>query len=385
MSCYHPLHCFYTGLKTKNNKDLVVIQSGTCLGVPTSILLREKYKSQMTDDELKDLKIGYDYLAFKYSNFKGKNLVCEGLFTKFKEIPCGKCVGCKLDYSRTWAIRCMNEFESVGKVGLFLTLTYSNENINVHEFDVSHSVIEAFPPLNINSHNGKAFYSILVKKDLQDFQKRLRKYLDDYFPNEDHHISYFCCGEYGGSTFRSHFHGCYFGLDRKFFPDLKVYKNHDTTYWKSAILDRIWKKGNVIVGDISFESCAYVARYVLKKKMIDAIPCPASEKYPEFVVMSRRPAIGLRYLHDHEGSLVDSGRMPVKRNDNAFNVSLPLYYKRKLGNQLDYLNLFKPDSFHSTVNLEFAEFKNLETMCKNSLNEQIKIYQTKILKLRNKI
>ena len=384
MSCYHPLHCFYTGLKTKNNKDLVVIQNGQCLGVPITILLRDKYKEQMTYDELKDLKVGVDYLAFKYSNFQGKNLVFQGEFTKFKEIPCGKCVGCKLDYSRIWAIRCMNEFETCNKVGLFLTLTYSNEHVNTREFDVSHDVIEAFPPLTINSHSGKAVYSVLIKKDLQDFQKRLRKYLDDYFPYEDHHISYYCCGEYGGSTFRSHFHGCYFGLDRKYFPDMRVYKDHGSIYWKSAILDRIWNKGNVIIGDISFESCAYVARYVLKKKMNDDIPCPASEQYPEFVVMSRRPAIGLRYLQDHVSSLVDTGRLSVKRNGNAFNVSLPLYYKRKLGNQLDYLKEYCPDPFRSTVNLDFAEFKNYETMCKNSLNEQIKKYQIKVLKLRNK-
>ena len=44
MGCYHPLHCFYTGLKTKNDKDLVVIQSGDCLAVPITILLRDKYK-----------------------------------------------------------------------------------------------------------------------------------------------------------------------------------------------------------------------------------------------------------------------------------------------------------------------------------------------------
>lgn len=385
MSCYHPLHCFYTGLKTKNNKDLVVIQPGTCLGVPTSILCREKYKDQMTDEELRDLKIGYDYLAFKHSNFQGKNLVCEGLFTKYKEIPCGKCVGCKLDYSRTWAIRCMNEFESVGKVGLFLTLTYSNDKVNVREFDVSHKVIEAFPPLNINSHNGKAVYSVLIKEDLQKFQKRLRKYLDDYFPDEDHHISYFCCGEYGGSTFRSHFHGCYFGLDRKYFPDMKTYKDHGTTYWKSAILDRIWNKGNVIVGDISFESCAYVARYVLKKKMNDAIACPASEKYPEFVLMSRRPAIGLRYLREHDAELIDTGRLVVRRKSYAVAVSLPLYYQRKLGDQLDYLDSFKPDSFNSSNNFDFAQLKNINRICSNDLKEEIKNYQTKVLKLRNKV
>lgn len=384
MSCYHPLHCFYTGLKTRNNKDLVILKSGTCLGVPTSILLRDKYKDQMTDDELKDLKIGYDYLAFKHSNFQGKNLVFEDEFVKYKEVPCGKCIGCKLDYSRTWAIRCMNEFESVGKVGLFLTLTYNNDHVNVREFDVSHAVIEAFPPLAINSHNGKAVYSVLVKEDLQKFQKRLRKYLDDYFPDEEHHISYFCCGEYGGSTFRSHFHGCYFGLARKYFPDLKVFKNHGTIYWKSAILDRIWNKGNVIVGDISFESCAYVARYVLKKKMNDAIPCPASEEYPEFVLMSRRPAIGLRYLKEHEDLLVDTGRMSVKRNDGVFNVSLPLYYKKKLGDRLDYLKEYCPDPFYSTVNLESAECKNFAAMCKNLVDEEIKKYQIEVLKLRNK-
>ena len=64
MSCYHPLHCFYTGLKTKNGKDLVIIQGGTCLAVPITILHREKYLDQMTEDEINDLRIGVDYLAF---------------------------------------------------------------------------------------------------------------------------------------------------------------------------------------------------------------------------------------------------------------------------------------------------------------------------------
>lgn len=76
-------------------------------------------------------------------------------------IPCGKCVGCRLDYSRTWADRMMFELQHTGK-GIFLTLTYNDKHIKYGMLD--------------NDTDLPVSYS-LDKRDLQLFFKRLRKSL----------------------------------------------------------------------------------------------------------------------------------------------------------------------------------------------------------------
>ena len=72
------------------------------------------------------------------------------------KIPCGHCLGCRLDYSRQWADRMILELDHTGK-GCFLTLTYNDENVpRVFDDD--------------------EYYGLtLSKKDCQDFMKRLRK------------------------------------------------------------------------------------------------------------------------------------------------------------------------------------------------------------------
>jgi hypothetical protein len=80
------------------------------------------------------------------------------------EIPCQKCIGCKLEYSRQWAIRGTHE-NQMHEESYFLTLTYNEENLPQYES--------------------------LQKADFQDFMKRYRKAIA---PRK---IRYFMCGEYG--------------------------------------------------------------------------------------------------------------------------------------------------------------------------------------------
>lgn len=63
-------------------------------------------------------------------------------------LACGRCIGCRLEYSRQWAVRCVHE-ASLYDDNCFITLTYDNENL---------------------PEGGT-----LVKKHFQDFMKRLRK------------------------------------------------------------------------------------------------------------------------------------------------------------------------------------------------------------------
>lgn len=191
--------------------------------------------------------------------------------------PCGQCIGCRLEYSRQWAVRCYHE-ASLYDENCFITLTYNNENL----------------PKD----------SSLDKTHVQKFLKRLRKRLEVHKKK----IRYFGCGEYGDvkKTNRPHYHLCLFNYN---FPDREIHRHGSTRAFKgmfkqtnnkdlyiSKMLEDIWGKGFCTIGEVSFESAAYVARYVTKKVSGEKREVWYGEKAPEFAVMSRRPGIGAEWL-----------------------------------------------------------------------------------------
>lgn len=213
--------------------------------------------------------------------------------TKPTVVPCGRCIGCRLARSRDWANRCENE-RQMHRDSCFITLTYSDENLTLGNYRPT-----------------------LVPRDLQLFWKRLRKETDVSF-------RYFACGEYGESTYRPHYHACIYGYD---FQD-KKYKTtkNGNDLFTSDTLDRIWGFGNCIVGCATWESAAYVARYIIGKKLgADAVMYEREGIEPEFTRMSRRPAIGLSWLHRFSGDVFNSGYM-VSR---GVKMKPPRYYLNK--------------------------------------------------------
>lgn len=147
-------------------------------------------------------------------------------------LPCGQCIYCRLNHSREHAICCVHE-ASLYESNCFLTLTYSPERL---------------PPLGT-----------LNKKHFQDFMKRFRS---KYAPRE---IRVLYCGEYGDKGSRPHYHACVFNFD---FSDKEVIGSNfnDDKYYKSKELEDLWGHGFCLIGELTFESAAYVARYTLKKK-----------------------------------------------------------------------------------------------------------------------
>lgn len=171
-------------------------------------------------------------------------------------LPCGKCSSCIEARSKSWAIRCLCE-ASLYEKNCFLTLTYNNKCLP----------------------NG------LCKKDLQLFIKRLRDH------NLDVQIRYFGCGEYGTHTKRPHYHLIVFGYwpeDAKFEC---MSNSGDGAFYSSRSLQDIWPFGFISVGECSYASCAYVARYCQKK-----LKNPDNK---EFTIMSLKPGIGTRYFEEH--------------------------------------------------------------------------------------
>lgn len=136
----------------------------------------------------------------------------------------------------------------------------------------------------------------LVVRDVQLFIKRLRKAVS---PSK---LRFFLCGEYGEHTFRPHYHMILFGIPG--FPDAVEYSipspERATDYY-SPILASLWKNGNIIYSQASYQTFAYVARYVLKKQF--GSDCGDSfyrGRKPPFITMSRRPGIGMTYFQMHD-------------------------------------------------------------------------------------
>lgn len=200
-------------------------------------------------------------------------------------IPCGQCIGCRIQYSREWANRCMLELQ-YHESSYFVTLTYDDAHVPRSYY--------------ADPETGEAFTSLtLAKRDFQLFMKRLRKHFNQS------HIRFFMAGEYGSNTFRPHYHAILFGLK---LADLVLYKKSPQgfSYYTSESLQKCWsdKDGNpigyAVVAEVTWETCAYTARYVMKKlNGKEAKFYSDFNIQPEFTLMSRKPGIARQYYDDH--------------------------------------------------------------------------------------
>ncbi|AXQ66278.1 MAG: replication initiator protein [Microviridae sp.] len=209
-------------------------------------------------------------------------------------VPCRKCLGCQIDYSRDWANRMIIELQD-NSSAIFLTLTYNNEHLPI-------------------SSKG---YSTLCKEDLQLFWKRLRK----HFPGK--RIRYYIAGEYGPTTFRPHYHAIVYGIGLSDFPDISYRgcNERKDPFYSSPTMERIWSNGFILMSDVTWKTCAYVARYVLKKQGKASDFHLSRDSVPEFNLSSRRPGIGL--LHSRDYVLSGNNMFDLDGRDGVHSVSLP--------------------------------------------------------------
>jgi hypothetical protein len=212
----------------------------------------------------------------------------KGLQSTETELPCGQCIGCRLDRARKWAIRCVHE-ASLYEDNCFITLTYDDFN---------------YP------ENGS-----LNKRDFQLFMKRLR------FKYEDARIRYFHCAEYGNDFQRPHHHACIFGFD---FPDKYAWSiRKDYIIYRSDILESLWSFGFVSLGACNFDTACYVARYIMKKQNGPNADEHYQGRLPEFITMSRRPGIGREWFNKYKDDLYNYDKCVVRDN---FILKPPRYY-----------------------------------------------------------
>lgn len=203
------------------------------------------------------------------------------------DVPCGQCIGCRLERSRQWAMRLVHE-KRMHQFSWFVTLTYNEDCVP----------------------------DSLSVRELQLFMKRLRKKFGK--------LRFFAAGEYGGESNRPHYHLILFGFP---IPDLRKYSdNKDGVLFESDSFSKLWKFGTHKIGEVTFESCAYVARYCVEK-----ITGPKADDWymgrqPEFATMSRRPGIGATWYMKYGVHCFDVDRVILRGRE----MRPPKYYENKL-------------------------------------------------------
>lgn len=268
----------------------------------------------------------------------GKNSIVfkfkDAVSIKSLQLPCGQCIGCRLEYSRQWAIRCVHESQ-LYENNCFITLTFNEEKLpSDGSLDVAY---------------------------FQKFMKRLRK---KYVPTnpyprrspewfkfrQETGIRFFHCGEYGDHRRRPHYHACLFNFQ---FADRYLWQvRNGIPLYRSPSLEKLWtdpsdKKsyGYSSVGDVTFESAAYVARYILKKytgKFSWYHYCDfdyetgeiTNELQPEYTTQSRDPGLAKGWFDKYSDDVYPSDYVvlrgkkmrPPKFYDGLYEICDPEQY-----------------------------------------------------------
>lgn len=295
------------------------------------------------------------YISEKVNKTGKRSLVfCsdKSLLPVVTTIACGRCIGCRLDRSLQWATRCVHEAQ-MHDDNCFITLTFNNDNLD----------------------------SSLRVADFQKFMKRLRKFIS---PRK---VRFFHCGEYGVKFSRPHHHACLFGYD---FPDKILFKEFNgNKIYTSEILQNLWPFGFSTIGDVTLESAAYVARYVMKKwskenlegsELYEAMSALSDEdkkkmyygeKHEEYITMSRRPGIGQSWYDNFKRDIFPSGFVVI----NGRKLKIPKYYDSRF--ELD--NVFMYGSIKGERIKRASENPN-NSRSRLDVKEQLKLQTIKQLK-----
>lgn len=206
-------------------------------------------------------------------------------FAEF-QLPCGKCIECRLEYARQWAVRCVHEAQMYDR-NCFITLTYSDDHLKSNK---------------------------LVYADFQKFMKKLRKL-------QQEPIGMFVTGEYGDKTKRPHWHAIIFNWSPN--DAIPKYKNiRGDQVWDSKTLTDLWGKGIAEFGSVTFESAGYCARYAAKKLSHGK---DNEHEYQPISKKSSKHAIGKKWLEQFWPDVFNYGRIILRDGSES---TIPRYYQK---------------------------------------------------------
>lgn len=250
------------------------------------------------------------------------------------QLPCGKCRSCRIDRSKAWADRMCLELET-SKNAVFVTLTYRDSNLQFSELCdlVPDNEYHPASPLERYDLDGNFYLGsqpTVCVRDCQLFMKRFRKEL----AKDGLKCRFYLSSEYGPKTQRPHYHAILFGVGLDFFQkkDPKTFRVCGSNalkqpYYTCKWFEDIWSHGFVTVCPVTWQTCAYVARYCTKKLNGSVGDLVYGNRTPPFSLSSRRPGIGGLYLEEHS-DLFDSTKVFSKYRPDG--MPIPDYFLRKL-------------------------------------------------------
>ena len=244
-------------------------------------------------------------------------------------LPCGQCIACRINYSRSWAVRMMCEAE-YHPHNYFITLTYSD------------SFLPRDKCYDLSDHKLKD--SNLQPKHLSSFMKRLRENIRREYGVTG--VKFFAAGEFGELMDRPHYHACLFGM-----PDLSsdltfLKQNGSVIHFTHDLIGDSWcdpdsgiNIGFHSISEFNFETAAYTGAYMTKKikglanKIEAADPellaeCDGNIRFNAFARMSNRPGLGYQYFKDHSFDILRTDSIPYQKDHKAFLAKSPRYFDK---------------------------------------------------------
>jgi hypothetical protein len=254
----------------------------------------------------------------------GKKLKYEDLMynPRVMLIPCGQCIGCRIQQREDWTTRIELEARQWPKEQVwFITLTYDDDHVPgmiLRTGELLRKVQYVWKP----GEKSPESVQTLLYTDVQKFLKRLRKAYKKK-------LRFFCAGEYGEQTARPHYHMILYGWEP---TDLKqLYKIHHNGYYTSEWLEKLWGNGQIQIAQAVPETYRYVAGYVTKKMYeIDGQKANVYYKLGQqkpFACMSLKPGLGDSYYQEHKEEIWRQGYIQCTNGKQA---QIPRYYEKMM-------------------------------------------------------
>lgn len=341
MQCTRPLECVkdYNDINPKTGNAAMVFNPSKVFAIKQ--ILDEQFKGDQ--EKLKKLT-GYEYL----------------------QVPCGKCPSCRSNWCRDWSIRAFHE-SLLYPTNVFLTLTYNQKHLP----DIYEDVQQAG---EFNRH---------PQTDFQKFMKRFRQKL---WRDLGERVRFFHVFEYGSSFQRPHHHAIIYGTS---LPDKYYWKTKNGfPIYRSPMLEDAWsliypdghkeKMGFTTVQDVSYEVCAYVARYCMKKVDVD---CSWYDgRIPEFNLRSRMPGLGHDWLLKNKDDVYNDDELVIKNYitrppryyDNLFDVinspRMEVIKRERKDYAVSHPSEDSAERLRQIENYQFHKIQNMKRYYENEVN-----------------
>lgn len=329
-------------------------------------------------------------------------------------ISCGQCLQCRLQRVKQRAVMSICESLEHDK-NSFITLTFgypqtyayyrhvkglshylATKKAHFHEWSLDVETFQKFMKRLRNwyynyqlciylSHIGRSdlvptsFFSSMYVTHIRLPKSERSFLLKDFHPKK---IRVMHCGEYGEARQRPHHHAILHGFQ---FPDLvEIYEN-GKRYYTSKILSQLWPFGIHRIGDCSYNSCAYVSRYVTKKMNGNNAELYYNGRKPEYCTYSTKPVLGANYFIKNYKEFANTQVVSVFA-DKKYECRIPKSYDNILKKiDVDLYNSMKEKRVNDSVcDLDrllkskrsiYAKLDSNQKICMSVLNKLVRSYE----------